>query len=284
MNKKMLYSAIALLPIFIMAKMPESLSFGAPVSSTGAPDEATCTKSGCHDDNPLNKGNATLNVKIGDNITKYIPGKTYPITIRIAENGVNRFGFQAVALKDNDHLNAGTMLITDEARTQIVSNEITLQDRMYVTYTYPGTDPLVPGVGEWTMNWTAPQQNAGPVTLYVASVSANDDHSDKGDHVYTTSLTLSPDDQTSVKENDGELPATVCINGISKEVRISMQLQNEKRVKCALYNMEGRMVKILFDEKITSIDKAFELDVAAGIYIVRMTSENKEKNTKISIQ
>lgn len=284
MNKKIIYSAILMLPVFIMAKMPNPMSFGAPVSSSGAPDEVTCATSGCHDDNLINKGNAILSVKVGDDVKKYIPGQTYPITVRIGESSVYRFGFQLVALKDNDHLNAGTITITDPARTQLLSNDIALQDRKYATYTYQGTEPFAPGVGEWTVNWTAPEQNVGPVTLYIASVSANNDNSDKGDRVYTTSINLSPDEQTSIKENNSDLVANVFVNGFSKELTINMQLQHEKQVKCAIYNIEGRLMKVLFDEKITSIDKKFELDAPTGIYLVKLISDKKEKTTKIVIQ
>src|SRR3954469_10215379 len=190
MNKKIIYLAIVMLPIFIMAKMPEKLSFGAPVSSSGAPGEVTCANSGCHDESPINQGAALLQVEMGNNLTKYIPGKTYPITVRIAESGVKRFGFQLVALKNSDNMNAGDMSITDAFRTQVITNDIAVQDRKYVTYTYDGTEPSAPGIGEWTMNWTAPDKNVGPITLYIASVSANNDNTDNGDHVYTTSVTL----------------------------------------------------------------------------------------------
>ena len=164
MNKKVLVLIIITLPVFIMAKMPEILSFGAPVSSSGAPGEVTCATSGCHDNFSVNSGNANLAFSIGNNISEYIPGQTYPVIVTISEPGVNRFGFQFVALKNNDSLNAGDLVITDAAMTQIITNQIELTDRKYITYTYQGTVPFSPGMGQWTFNWTAPLQNAGPVS------------------------------------------------------------------------------------------------------------------------
>jgi hypothetical protein len=267
-----------------MAKMPEQLSFGAPVSSSGAPDEVTCATSGCHDDSPINKGNALLSVTVGNNITKYVPGKTYLITVRISESAVNRFGFQVVALKNTDHLNAGDMAVLDPTRTQIITNDIALQDRKYVTYTYQGTEPFAPGIGEWTMNWTAPAQNEGPVTLYIASVSANNDNSDKGDHVYTTSIVLSPEEAASVNDNASEMSSQIFFNNSSKELTVNLQLQNERQVKCYLYNVQGGLVKTLFDEKIRSVEKKIALDVPNGVYLIKLSSVQGEKTTKIIVQ
>jgi hypothetical protein len=188
MKNKIIIASIFLMGFVIIAASPKRSSSGAPPSSTGAPSETTCAKSGCHDDNSVNVGNASLTLEIGDSITNYIPGKTYSLKIKIAEKSINRFGFQIVAL-NNKNLNAGKFQITDEVRTQAFSNDLELTDREYVTYTYGGTD-ATNNASEWTVNWTAPNSNIGPVSFYVAGVSANDDTTDKGDHVYTISKIL----------------------------------------------------------------------------------------------
>jgi hypothetical protein len=84
----------------------------------------------------------------------------------------------------------GKFTITDKERTQLVSNSYELKDREYVTYTFNGTDAVSNGLGEWVVNWTAPENATKPVVFYVAGVSANDDMSDKGDKVYTRSFTF----------------------------------------------------------------------------------------------
>ena len=86
--------------------------------------------------------------------------------------------------------NLGIFIITDTKRTQTVKNAYTLKEREYVTYTFNGTDAVSNGVGEWIVNWVAPKNSSEPVTFYVGAVSANDDMTDKGDKVYTTSLSL----------------------------------------------------------------------------------------------
>lgn len=176
--------------IFIVAATPGKSSSGAPPSHSGAPDEKTCATSGCHDDNTANTGTAELSINIGKSITRYEAGKTYPIKIQIKDKKKMRFGFQITALSASSKSNMGEFKIVDAVRTQLVSNAYELKERNYVTYTFNGTDAVSKGKGEWIVNWTAPTNTNEEVVFYVAGVSANDDMSDKGDHVYTTSLKL----------------------------------------------------------------------------------------------
>lgn len=165
-------------------------SSGAPASHTGAPDEHTCATIGCHDDNDINSGTAILTIDAGTET--YVANKTYEIRIRMTDPSVKRFGFQLVALSDQSAQSAGRIKISDPARTQILHNLHTLKDREYATYTFDGTEALEEGQTEWKIKWRAPAQASGPITFYVGGVSANDDETDKGDFVFTRTLTLNP--------------------------------------------------------------------------------------------
>ena len=189
--KHLVVSLCIAVSIAITAMMPEKSSSGAPASHTGAPGEETCATSGCHDDNSVNSGDAKLTIEAGT-ATNYEPGHTYPITVRITEPSVERFGFQILALKNSDNSNIGTFQLTDIKRTQFIKNQYSLLSREYVTYTFYGTDAISSGVGEWTVNWKAPSTNVGPITFYASGVSANDNETDKGDHVYTKSAVIQP--------------------------------------------------------------------------------------------
>lgn len=179
----------AIVSIALMAMVRERSSSGAPASHTGAPGEKTCATAGCHDDNAINSGTAALAIDMGT-IAQYTPNKTYPIKVRITDPGVNRFGFQIVALKSTDNTNIGTFELVDNKQTQIVRNQYELSERRYVTYTFEGTDAIYNGMGEWIVNWIAPTSNMGAVTFYASAVSGNDDGIDKGDHVYTSAKTI----------------------------------------------------------------------------------------------
>jgi len=192
MKKKLItiLTVTALMFIALSATKGRSSS-GAPASHTGAPGEQTCAEGGCHDDNKLNSGKATVNISLENNLNQIEAGKTYAIKIKISDANVSRFGFQIVALDSKTNENAGTFQISDSIRTQTVKNMYKLQDRNYVTYTFNGTDAVSSGNGEWTVNWTAPSTINKSITFFVGAVSANDDMSDKGDMVYTNSLILS---------------------------------------------------------------------------------------------
>jgi len=188
MKRISIFTFICLSLFIVSAKLGPSSS-GAPPSHTGAPNENSCAVSGCHDDNKVNSGSAKVGIFINDSLhTTYEPGKTYQIKVRIADADINRFGYQLVALNDNNE-NAGSFQITDRKLTQLEHNTFELLDRQYVTYTFNGTGAIAPGIMEWSVNWTAPK-NTGDVTFYTGAVAANDDETDKGDHVYLTNLTI----------------------------------------------------------------------------------------------
>jgi hypothetical protein len=191
MKRKLLIPilVISLAALMVRATISRSSS-GAPASHTGAPGEKTCTEIGCHDDTQTNIGTARLSLEMGNNEKVYTPGQTYPIRIKITDPGVNRFGFQVVALESKTQKNLGSFQISDSARTQEVTNQYRHKERRYVTYTFDGTDAVKEGYGEWTVNWTAPADASKPVTFYLAAVSGNDDMSDKGDKVYTAKYTF----------------------------------------------------------------------------------------------
>ena len=151
MKKKIVYICLATLPFLMVAFAPERSSAGAPASHTGAPGEQTCATVGCHDDNVVNTGTASLNIEVGSGVTQYVAGQTYPIKIKISDANVNRFGFQLVALDDKSNKNVGTFEIVDHERTQFMLNEhsATLKNRNYVTYTFAGTDATTRRLLQW---------------------------------------------------------------------------------------------------------------------------------------
>ncbi|MBK9283167.1 MAG: hypothetical protein IPM51_02475 [Sphingobacteriaceae bacterium] len=184
-KKYSLQIVVLILVTILSAYGPGPSSSGAPASHTGAPGEGNCTESGCHDDHIVNSGTAMLQLEIEGQPEKIEAGKIYSLKVKIEDNNITRFGFQALVLEGNNNQNCGEFLITDSARTQIVHNRYKLQDRKYVTYTFNGTDAVAKGKGEWSFKWKAPEKLNTPVHFYISGVSANDDMSDKGDKVYT---------------------------------------------------------------------------------------------------
>jgi len=185
-------TSVILLCFVLLSASVRRSSSGAPASHTGAPGEATCGEVGCHDDNQQNAGTAKILLQLGDQEMDFIPGKTYPIKVRISDAHKTRFGFQLVALDNKTQQDRGNFTIVDSARTQMVNNRYKLTDRNYVTYTFEGTDASGDDYAEWIVNWTAPENTKKGVTFYLGAVSANDDMSDKGDMVYNEKFTFNP--------------------------------------------------------------------------------------------
>ena len=86
MRKKIIViSSLALFACVLSSASIDKSSSGAPASHTGAPGENTCAASGCHDDNKLNKGTASLQIEVGAREKEIVPGQTYPIKIKISD-------------------------------------------------------------------------------------------------------------------------------------------------------------------------------------------------------
>ncbi len=170
---------------------PSILSSGAPASSTGAPGEKSCSQSGCHDDTQPNIGPASYSINFSNGSQSYLPDSTYTIRLRVEDVQRHRFGFQLVVL-DTANKNVGFFTLKENERTQVLENFNDLTDRRYATYTYAGTAEKTAGVGEWQLQWTAPSVSVGPIHFYAAFAAANNDKSDKGDHIYTMQKQLTP--------------------------------------------------------------------------------------------
>lgn len=253
--------------------MPQS--FGAPVSSTGAPEEVTCATSECHDTSVPNIGNAQTVLEIDGLNNGYAErGKTYTLTISISDKDVKRFGFQITAL-DSEGKSAGTFIVKDEERTQIIKNELRLTDREYVTYTYPGTAATVIGKSEWSVQWKAPA-DMKDVTFYLATVSANDDGTDKGDNVYTMSRTVQVQNVSGIYD-EPTVHSTIAPNPLHGTM-ITLTLPNlpvSEETKYKIIGLNGKefIPTAIVRESPTTIRFVLD-DIPNGLY--RLYSIGKE--------
>lgn len=161
-------------------------STGPPPGFTGAPDENSCTA--CHFGGP-ETGTFSLTVP-----TDYIPGQTYQIVIRHvnADTSRKRWGFEMTAL-------AGTAMAGSFSNLSPLTQTISDSGRQYIEHTLAGTFPDQTGGAQWTVQWTAPTTNVGPVNFYAAGNQANNDGQTGGDRIITTTAVSQP-------ETPGEAP------------------------------------------------------------------------------
>lgn len=178
-------NSLAIAGFLAMAVANKPLSGGAPSASTGAPEEQTCAMSTCHDDKGLNTGTARFSLELPETVKA---GERIPVKIKAEDGDKLRFGFQITSL-DGNRKKAGTFVLRDSFRTQIIGAHSSLPGREYLTYTYAGTSVETAGSIEWDAYWDAPAQ-PGKVYFYGAGVSANNDGEDSGDEVFTFEQTV----------------------------------------------------------------------------------------------
>ena len=157
----------------------QAFSAGPPPGYTGAPSEFTCSE--CHMAPDAGTGKLTITAP-----PTYTPGRTYQITVAHSNNDQTRqrWGFQLTALGD-DGDRAGTLQNQDNF-TQVITDAGPGNKRQYIEHTSSGTFFGQHNAASWTFNWTAPAEDVGPVTFYLAGNQANGDGNTSGDNIYFT--------------------------------------------------------------------------------------------------
>lgn len=179
--------------VVAVSTLASANSEGPILGFTGAPGEfagdgANCTYGpglGCHESFAANSGPGSITIDVPDG---YEPGLSYAITVNVAQAGQLRWGFQLTAL--DELLDKAGTLAPSDATTKTQDE---LPPRQYITHNDEGggTAAGQPNGNSWTFQWTAPDTNVGPVTLWAAGNAANNNDESSGDYIYTTSATLS---------------------------------------------------------------------------------------------
>src|SRR5262249_26064361 len=83
-----------------------------------------------------------------------------------------------------------TIIVTDNARTQIGFDAVDGNPRQYINHTIQGTFPTGTNQGSWSFKWRAPAASVGRVTFYAAGNAANGNGGSSGDYIYTNSFAI----------------------------------------------------------------------------------------------
>lgn len=198
MNKLLKLATLGLFGIAVtsycfMGVPVDAFSSGPPASRTGAPTlgalpaEPTCTA--CHTSFMLNSGPGALNIT-GLPAT-YAPNQEVMITVTLTQPDRQRYGFQVTALDDQGR-RAGTLVVTETARTQLRDGTGNYQGRQYIEHTLTGVAPNGTNQNSWSFTWRAPEQSVGRVTFYIAGNAANGGGTNQGDYIYNASASIQP--------------------------------------------------------------------------------------------
>lgn len=286
-NKAIVLFALSIVFITMLSSVHDINSTGAPIGSTGAPGETNCGRAGCHvGENNINTGTGSIQIEIPTSANTYIPGKKYPISISIQQNGIERFGFSFIAI-NKSHKSSGSLKVIDDTRTQLLEGVNQFEGREYMTYKSLGTNPYSEGRGKWFFEWTAPSVEEGPVTFYVATVSANNDGTDKGDLVYTDSLQLNPL-STGIEKASHKNTLLVYPNPIQQEFALSLTNEKAEQTEIVLMNLQTQEIyqvwKGLSEKGEQQISLKKPVHLSTGIYLVHVKQESKTYTQKVIIQ
>jgi len=280
--KRIVYCVFA---IAFTSTLAETLSNSAPASSSGAPGEVDCTTSGCHESFALNSGQGTAAISIENGSTSYIPSKTYNIIVETSFPNLNRFGFQLVAIKDEDSSNVGTLSCTEQSRTQIIKGVDKLASRNYMTYTFDGSTALSKGNNKWQFNWTAPAADEGKITFYLATIAADDNGSDLGDYCYTKSSTLNSSPLGIKSESNNDFKLDIYPNPAKDKITISYYIEKANNIVVELYDIHGNRIQQYYSKAAsgTQSTELFMKDYDSGIYFIKVNTGNKSVIKKVII-
>lgn len=160
---------------------------------TGAPGDQTCAKAGCHTGN-LNTGAGSAAITFPSGLT-YVPGQKQRWTITVTHPGAQVYGFQATARLASNESGAQAGAFTDvDTSTQILCDDGSVKQpscRAGATVEFI-QHSAASRTGTWTVEWTPPATDAGPVKIYLAGNGANGNRTNSGDSIYTANFTLTP--------------------------------------------------------------------------------------------
>jgi len=176
-------TALFLAPVMLLATAE-----GLPLAHTGAFGEQGCNQTQCHRPEPLpGPGSGRVQVEVGP----YIPGQKQTVQITITDPTASRWGFQLAARQvSNPQAQAGTFSVQDSqfVRVRCASGSAlpcSGSELQYATHTSVG----IRSGPRYSVDWTAPSGDVGPVIFTAAAVGADGDGSTNGDRSFTTTTT-----------------------------------------------------------------------------------------------
>lgn len=177
---------IILLVSFMWMGSSGGRATAADEGSTGAPGESTtCSNPYCHGNtNILSEVDIAIIGPDDTEMPRYFPGFEHTIRVTVNHVGGNTpaaYGFQLTALTDSNEQSAGNFF-NPGSNVQIATASST--GRQYAEHTGPS------GSNVFEVQWLAPEEGSGNITLYAGGNAVNGNGMPSGDGANNTSLSL----------------------------------------------------------------------------------------------
>lgn len=179
----------------------DAFSRGAPARTSGGPfpGETNCTR--CHA-GEVNSGPGTLSLTVGgvaasgesaaETLT-YTPGETIALIVSFEDTTKFRVGFQLTARSGDGCGQPGSLAAASSDDGSGISSGSgtcgpTSSQVQWVTHQSPrnGTSAT------FAVDWTAPAEDVGPVTIAIAANGADGGQDSRNDNIYTLQAVLQP--------------------------------------------------------------------------------------------
>lgn len=200
----------------------------------------------------------------GTPIDKYEPGKTYTVEFKITPTNGSpaRYGFQAVALLDENNSNAGQFSQLGER-----VRSFTQSGRQYLVQSQPNTN------GIFQATWIAPENTASSVSFYAAGLAANGNNSTGGDSPVTNKLSF----PVLISSADEPQILSIAPTMIPNPVQDIAQITNIIIAKLSIFDTTGNLV---YSNNVTH-DSVLDLSsLTSGIYLALIEDEKSRSTLK----
>ena len=243
--------ALCSLILFTSNRIGRGFASGQPVTTAPGEPGQYCGSFGCHFSGVFEPElQLSLLTEDGMIADEYTPGENYNVQLVIDHTGNPAgFGFQMVALRDEDESAINNFMNLPQGVRQV-----NIANRQYIEQ-----NTILP-FDTITIDWTAPEQGAGAITIYASGNAVNGNGNSSGDGADTTRLTINEKLTSSLVSFNLEDQINIFPNPASDLIRLSGKLDYNN---IELWNLEGQLLKRSKDKEV-SIQ-----DLNSGIYILR---------------
>lgn len=256
--------ALALgISIFMLGTATRRDPKNPPLANTGAPNETTCAKSGCH-----NGGSFTGTVELTGLPDTIQFNTSYTLTLTNKSNAV-RAGFQLTAL-DGSNVKCGTLTAGTGVNVATM-NSIARQYARQSDY-----KTLSAGSTSWTFTWKSPATAASnKATFYFTSLCGNGNGKETLDNVLQGTKTVFF--KQSVAANEPTWASEIKVFPTTTDREITVALPENSEFEAQVFSASGQLVaQQVFSKNLETVEVA---DWQSGIYFLKI-SRNGEQVTR----
>ena len=194
---------------------------------------------------------------------------------------------------DGNGARAGSFEAADVANTQLKD----ANSKQYIMHTAAGSAQGTNDENQWTLKWTAPDADIGPITFYAAGNAANGDFTPVGDYIYTTQSESTPPVPIIAGVSleivgDTALSTMNTVDGVNYTLKVTNtgnMMDTITLEASAEAGIEGRVLGVLSDRSLdleTGADVEVTLRVKGnlftkpGDYPISVTATSQTDDTK----